>query len=369
MGYQEYFNFIQTIYRFLTFAESPAQDTTSIIFQIINSIWGYRPVLTAEFTQIIVVGMLCFICYTVVNKIHATTPKQPSSYNNDININLWLNQIDDYLDVNKIKSDKQKQEAILQRIDKTNRIALRKLIDNKTIKSYQELQEHVKSLYNHDTQTTREHIINFVQRKQKSNETIGEFYASTVELAKKAFPKLNQKDLDQQVSNIFMNGLSNSLIRQQLLINHDKQNALDILTRAIKLQSDLGDSVNDYNSPTDINHINATNRKDNRNYSERDSNIKEEQHNNSSPRTNNSSQDYQNNTDRNNKYNRVNLNQNTNDQRRPICYNCRSEGHTARTCIQPKRRFDYRNYQHDQSNQQNEPSSQVLSRQTGNQRE
>ena len=171
MGMFTYFKYFTAVYRFLTLSDhhTDQEQTMNVVLTFLHSMWRYRPTFTSEFALILVVLMLGFFCYTMINKIHTTTPKAPSSYNHDTNINVWLNQVEDYLDVNKIKSDKQRQETLLLRLDRTNRLALQKLIDNKTIKSYQELQDHVKSLYNNDIQTTRDHVLNFIQRQQQPN--------------------------------------------------------------------------------------------------------------------------------------------------------------------------------------------------------
>ena len=297
----------------------------------------------------------------MINKIHTTTPRTPSTYNHDTNINVWLNQVDDYLDMNKIKADKQKQETLLLRLDRTNRLALQKLIDNKTIKSYQDLQEHVKSLYNHDMLTTRDHVINFIQRQQQPNETIGEFYASIVELAKKAYPKLGQKDLDQQISDNFINGLNNSLIRQQLLINHDKQSNADILTKAIRLHTDLGDSIHDYNNNQhiNVNHVNTSTQRRTPLHTQRQFQHSTQLRNHDREQTNNNQQYPIRST-----FQQRSPPSNYNDIK---CYRCNQNGHTSRFCTSQQNNTHNHPTHNNHQRPTDQTPSQILSTQTGNQ--
>ena len=366
------------IYKYITLDQSSRdqQQGLNAILSFLYTIWGYRPVLTIEFTLIAVIGMLSFVCYTMLQKINITTPKAPNSYNHETNINVWLNQVEDYLDVNKIKSDRARQDTLLQRLDRTNRQALQKLIENKTIRTYNDLQNHVRTLYSKDVQTTKDHIINFVQRKQFPQETIGDYYGSIVELAKKAYPKLNPKDLEQQIADTFVNGLNNFVIKHHLLTNsdkNDKNNSTDVLTRAIRLHADMGDSINDYNtltSPIDVNHVSTQRCQANTpltNVNQQDTycNFQPVDQNRMSNNQSNNQANRSNNSNRSN-FNQSNTSDSTNSSaRRIICYNCNNEGHTSRYCNQSRDRNQRPLERNQQSNNSNHQAPQVLSTQTG----
>ena len=47
-----------------------------------------------------------------------------------MNISVWLNQMEEYLDAKKLQSDKQKQQAVLERLDKTSRSTIQALIND-----------------------------------------------------------------------------------------------------------------------------------------------------------------------------------------------------------------------------------------------
>ena len=82
----------------------------------------------------------------------------------------------DYLDTRQTTSDKDKQNAILEPLDKTSRNVVRKLIEDNKIKNYNELEEYLRSFFGNNVFSSSDYIIQLTERKQKSDESLSQFY-------------------------------------------------------------------------------------------------------------------------------------------------------------------------------------------------
>ena len=66
-------------------------------------------------------------------------------------IHLWLNELNDFLDSKRISSERDKQATVLNHLDRTSKGIIKKLIDEKRIKNYSELESYLKSFFgNHN---------------------------------------------------------------------------------------------------------------------------------------------------------------------------------------------------------------------------
>ena len=216
-----------------------------------------------EITLITALGLLGYAVYTIIK--HSKDPKiePPKAYSNSLNFNIWFNQVEQYLDESKITSDNKKMEAVISKLDGRSKQAINDLIKSKTITTYKQLKEHLKSFYNTDTQSRTDHICNFIDRRQEPNENLHQYYSSIAELARTAYPDIADKQVEQFIAQQFVTGLYNTTIKSQLLLNPDKSKC--ILSQALELQSKLGDSVNDLNMPINVSHIRTSRSRSNSN--------------------------------------------------------------------------------------------------------
>ena len=191
--------------------------------------------------------------------------KAPTIYNTNNNIHIWLAQVEDYLDAKQITTDKAKQKIVLEKLDKTSRQIINDLIKQKKIKNYQHIEDHLKSLYGPDNQSTNDYILQFTQRKQYYRESLAQYYKSLVELSKNAYPRTPKEVLDAYIKKQFTIGLQNSTIRDQLLL-HDNDNIknAEILTKAVELQNKL---INGTTKQETYHNDNISNRSDRSNKS------------------------------------------------------------------------------------------------------
>ena len=181
----------------------------------------------------------------------------PIIYNTNNNIHIWLAQIEDYLDAKQITTDKQKQQLVLDRLDKTSRQLISDLVKQNKIKNYQQMEDHLNSLYGPSNQCTNDYILEFTQRRQHQRESLAQFFKVLTELARNAYRRSPKDVLDIYKKRKFLIGLHVQVVR-------DIKNA-DIFTKAVELQNKLI-SVNTYtnnNSPNNINYSNSQNHQQN----------------------------------------------------------------------------------------------------------
>ena len=254
---------LETVYSYMFFAHTNTNDQSywTSIAQIVQTIWGYRPPFSMEIALMaIIVGLITVLLNIVKfnNDIQAPRAQNLAAYKTDLNINVWLNQVDDYFEANRIQKDSIKQAILLQKLDRIDRRPLQKLIDTKQIKSYPELIETVQDLYGTDTHPQEDHVLQLITRKQHLNESLGKFYGELLAMVKRAYPKFNAQQQDQQVAERFSKGLNNTFIKQKITEELAKNPKTDVLARAIQIHREMGDTINEYNTlqtQIDTNHI------------------------------------------------------------------------------------------------------------------
>ena len=342
-----------------------------------QSYTSQEPFNAIEICIFIALCSVCYLLYTISEKIkeNKTDQKAPPVYNNNnMNIAVWLNQMEEYLDVKKMHSDKQKQQTILEHLDKTSRSTIQALINDKTIRTYKDLSNHITNFFSNNTESTADYIIQFVDRKQQPTESLHQYYSAITDLAYKAYPSTPKTTVDQFIAKQFMQGLYNSLVKSQLLINQDKDTKANVLSKALAIHSKLGDSVNDLNHPSfNVNHvqtshnrhntdIQSNNNHNNNNYSPLNNYNRNNRYN--QPFNSNNDQKYskpsnQQFYDRNEQnYQRrdqqTSINQRTQIEKpQPnnfICYNCNKSGHTSQSCPEPKQNINQRHIQQPRPN-------------------
>ena len=185
---------------------------------------------------------------------NTNTNSAPKVYNNTMNITVWLNQLDEYMDANKITHDQQKQQIIMQKLDTTSRAIINNLIRNNTIKSYSDLEQHLKNFFGQINASTNDHILEFTERIQFENESMYQFYKALTALATDAYPDTPKNILDKYVTKQFIKGLLNNTIKNELIMRQDNANNIDVLTQALQLQTKLA-NLSDTNNNHTIQHI------------------------------------------------------------------------------------------------------------------
>ena len=248
---------LATIWNTVTFNMVPQSVTlTTQILNFIMWTWGYKPTISTEIVLILIMIGFIYTIYAITHTKQQTN--QPHAYTGETIINLWLGQLDDYFAKNKILKDKTKQQMLLNSIDRIDRQMLSDLIKSKDIKSYDDLQNMVKNLYTIDHKATTQHMIDFINCYQQQDETLTRYYGKLKEIATKAFPKLKQIDLDNQIADQFIKGLDNNYIKLKLIEATAKNPKREVLSTAVKIQSEMGDAIKDFSQSANGIEINFT---------------------------------------------------------------------------------------------------------------
>ena len=319
-------------------APTTAQKTTT---EHNTTTWfsiGTISVLDAAILTALVI--LCYSYYKIISRLTSSNdPQAPKTFNNSLNFNIWLNQVDQYLDDLNIKSDNSRMDIVLSKLDASSRQTIKELIKNKVVKTYKDLKDHLHTVHSNNTQSHADHIINLLDRRQRPNESLHQYYTAICDLARLAYPNETDETINKHASTQFIAGLYNTLIKGQLLINRNpKQN---VLSQAVQLQSKLGDAATELNMPIAANHIKSYRHRrisfDDTTQRNNNDNIQHQQ----APHDNNEQQQQQQ-KHHNSRYQR------TEDNFHQItCYNCGRRGHTARTCQQqPQRSSNNERSQH-----------------------
>ena len=332
--FQEWFQIgasIKHLFNFFT-ANSKQQSTLDKIG--LGSITIIETLILAAF---IIFG---YAFYTIVKSFKEPRIEQPKPYSNSMNFNIWINQVEQFLDESKITSDKAKIDTVVNKLDSQSKQTIKELIQNKTIRSYKQLQDHLQSFYNNDVQSRTEHLINFAERQQLPDENLHQYYTAVSALARKAYPNEGELNIAKFTAEQFVTGLYNTYIKLKLL--EQRNDKTNILSQALALQSKVGNAANDLNQPLDTCHLrtirtysNSPNNRRNNSYGFQQASNDRISNNRSSSNNTRSSVHFQDQANSNQQHNfsrnAINLNTIT-------CYNCNQTGHYKEQCTLPSRR-------------------------------
>jgi hypothetical protein len=128
-----------------------------------------------------------------------------------------------YLKEEQCKNDEYRATLLAARMD-AECLNIIKNLDDKVIKSYTRMKSFMLRTFNCNTKSTCEYQIMFLHRKMTENETVHQYYAELVRLARLGYPSLSEDQLFQQVGELFMRSLtknhsqpSKSLVSQSQL--------------------------------------------------------------------------------------------------------------------------------------------------------
>jgi hypothetical protein len=313
-------------------ADRSAQNQQQTTSSLQNCIWWIldtiRLIPISNTIIMILLTLLCYYLYKIANKLIRThdDPQVPKTYNNSLNFTIWFNQVEQYLDETNTTSDNNKIDLVLSKLDSKSKKTIKELMKGKVIKTYKDLQEHLRTFHSSDTLSHQDHVFNLLDCRQKANESLHHYYTQVSELAKLAYPQESDKMLQIHIDKQFIAGLYNTLIKGQLLMKDDKKN---VLSQAIQLQNKLGDAATELNIPIATSHIKS---------------IRHRSTNNSECHSNNSCNTITQPPHPNNQTENQMQTTSHNNSRPPrTCFNCGKIGHLQANCRSPKNNQSYNN--------------------------
>jgi hypothetical protein len=133
------FNLLAATLRHFRFFRAPRENPSPFLYflSLIGSGTWYFSIATIRDLSVLITPIFTIYClYLIVKKLNSAQAhaepsiKGPTVYNSKININLWLSEIEEYLDAKRINRDMDKRDAVLDKLDTRTRATIQKLIDN-----------------------------------------------------------------------------------------------------------------------------------------------------------------------------------------------------------------------------------------------
>ena len=234
-----FYTFFNEYNPFFTATDSWYAYIFKIITECFFKIWEYR---FAAVIQIISLTVICMLLYflwqTIKHHTNKTNTFTPPTYNTQMSINLWLHDINEYIENSKINNEQDKREIILKNLDKTSRNLIQKMINDKKIKSYNDLESTLKNYFGNNNLTQSDDIYAFITRKQASNETLAQFHKVMESLVLEAYPNTPKTAQGAYLAQYFIKGLNNQALKHELVLTKST-NTEDVLSNAIELQAKL----------------------------------------------------------------------------------------------------------------------------------
>ena len=179
----------------------------------------------------------------------------PTIYNGNMNIQIWLSEVQEFIEANRVKDDNTKQEIVLARLDTKSQATIQKLIESRKVCTFKDLMQYLKSFFGRESHTNANNVIRFMERKQFPNESLNEFHSALQELAFTAHPRMEKTQRDEIAKEQFVRGLRNQAVKNQLRLKWKENEKMDVLAEAIDLNSIL--PIEDDSEPIAIQHIQA----------------------------------------------------------------------------------------------------------------
>jgi len=134
-------------------------------------------------------------------------------------------------------------------------------LDDRVIKSYTRMKSLMLRTFDCNTKSTCEYQIMFLHRKMTENETVHQYYAELIRLAKLGYPSLSEDQLFQQVGELFMRSLTknHSQLQYKLFEKYNKsknyKNWKHFMVDVEKFNEMFDNTSINYNARANVNKV------------------------------------------------------------------------------------------------------------------
>jgi hypothetical protein len=222
----------------------------NLIFTIICSFWDNRLILLRDliiFAFAIITLYFIYQSYKNQSSTFSNTNtnnnsanasiNQPTTFKNTMNIHLWLQDINEYINFKNIRKEDEKKQVILDHLDKDNRPIVKSVIDDQQVKTYKQLEDWLKSFFSSHKQAKTDYLIQFISKYQQPDESFANYYNTLKQLAEQAYPEEDSSFHNKQINEQFIKGIYDKNIQSQLVLVKPADKNTNILHRAVELQN------------------------------------------------------------------------------------------------------------------------------------
>jgi len=207
--------------------------------------------------------MLLYIAWTGIKQITTSSQsssnsiKSPTTFNNSMNINVWLQTVKEHLNKSSISTDEQKRKCTMQFLDAQSQRILQAKIDEGKIKTYTDLETYLRAFFSNGDRSSLGDLVKLISRKQQPIESLAKFYEDFKHLTNEAYPNEQPDITEKYAMDNFIKGLYDDKLKTALALQTSPPNANKLLADAVEYKSTNNSSINTSNttkSPNSFKH-------------------------------------------------------------------------------------------------------------------
>ena len=181
----------------------------------------------------------------------------PASFNNNVNVTLWLKDVERYFESHSINNNAHKLRYLLEHLDECNRNLVKTKIKTDRLETYDEASVYLLRLCGNG-QHQGNKLQEYATRKQKPNESIAQYYRELKQLSIEAMPKDTEKNRKHHLRRTFVLGLRDESIRRALISFSNDVNKTneEVVNEAVSLEDAKTESTSIENNKKSIAIIN-----------------------------------------------------------------------------------------------------------------
>ena len=213
------------------------QTWMNFIWNIVNrnaGITAFSAMLLGKWTLIAIWRLIKQRLMNMDGRVVTT----PTMFHEGMNVNKWLREFEEYADKSGCNEPDRRARELLKYLDENcGRIVKKSLKhdDDKQKMYYPAFRQQMVLLFVTTKIKQRDAKLKLYSREQNEDESITRYYYELMNLAKDAFPGIDQSVLDAYIHEQFLHGIRNPEVKRKLVHDHGKASELQDVVRVAKL--------------------------------------------------------------------------------------------------------------------------------------